>query len=431
MARKIYEHDKAYSLLRFVTDAHILSSFRRYRFVGRDKLPKDGPIIYAPNHCDALMDPLTVLTLNHDDKVFVARADVFNNGFIHKILTFFKMMPINRRRDGLRNMTRTAETIDKSIDVLANGVDFCILPEGTHRSMHSLLPIGKGIARIACGAAARMPEGTPLYIVPVGIEYGDYYRFRNTMLAQIGEAINVTELLSSNAQMSEKEAMDLIRAKVGEGIKEKIVYINDDEDYDAVWELSRIESGKIPGVNLIKRFKANKAAVAKVTRFHEEQPQAAQRLYDRARAFEKQRLAAKVSLGSLHRNRSGIKALLCTLLAIVTLPIFLVAATVSLPIWVASELLVRNLEDRTFCNSFRCVVITFGWTLLLIIWAIVLLCCLKWYWALLAIATIVPAPYAVYDYFELVRMTASHWRCLFNKKLRTQYNNIADELKKI
>lgn len=431
MAKKIYAHNHGYSLLRYVTDAHILSSFRRYRFVGKKKLPKDGPVIYAPNHCDALMDPLTVLAMNHDDKVFVARADVFNNGFIHKILTFFKMMPINRRRDGLRNMTKAGDTIEKSIEVLNNGVDFCILPEGTHRSMHSLLPIGKGIARIAYGALQNQKDGTPIYIVPVGIEYGDYYRFRNTMLAQIGDPINVGELLASQPGITEHDAMDLIRAKVGEGLKQKIVYIEDNEDYDAVWALSRIESGKIPGTNLLKRFKANKAAVEKIETFHREQPEAAQVLYDRARAFEKRRVAAKVSLGSLHRNRSGIKAVLCTLLEIVTLPVFLISATVSLPIWVAAELSIRNMEDRTFRNSFRCVIIVFGWTALLIIFGIVLLCCLKWYWALLAIVTIIPAPYAVYDYFELVRMTASHWRCLFNKNLRKEYNEIANELKKI
>lgn len=418
-------------MLRYVTDAHILSSFRRYRFLGREKLPKDGPVIYAPNHCDALMDPLTVLAMNHDDKVFVARADVFNNSFVHKMLTFFKMMPINRRRDGIRNMTKAGETIEKSIEVLNNGVDFCILPEGTHRSMHSLLPIGKGIARIAYGAWQNQKDGAPLYIVPVGIEYGDYYRFRNTMLAQIGDPIDVGALLASRPGIAEHEAMDLIRSEVGAGLKKNIVYIEDNEDYDAVWELSRIESGRVPGTNLVKRFKANKAAVEKIERFSREQPEAARTLYERARAFEKERVAAKVSLGSLHRNRSGIKAVLCTLLALLTLPVFLVAATVSLPVWVAAELLIRNLEDRTFRNSFRCVVIVGGWTVLLLVIGIVLLCCLKWYWALLAIAVIVPAPYAVYDYFELVRMTASHWRCLFNAKLRKEHQSIANELKKI
>lgn len=430
MSKKIYEHNRFYSFLRYITDAHILASFRRYRIVGREKLPEDGPIIYAPNHCDALMDPLTVLALNHDEKVFVARADVFNNSFIHKILTFFKMMPINRRRDGIRNMTKAGDTIEKSIEVLNNGVDFCILPEGTHRSMHSLLPIGKGIARIACGALQNMPDGTPLYIVPVGIEYGDYYRFRNTMLAHIGDPINVGELLASRPGISEHDAMDLIRTEVGEGLKKNIVYIKDNEDYDAVWELSRIESGKVPGKDLAGRFEANRAAVERIEAYRMEQPEASQLLFDRARAFEKHRLAAKVSFGSLCR-RSGFLAVLCTLLELVLLPLFLVEALVSLPVWVAAELLIRNLEDRTFRNSFRCVVLVFAWTLLVIIYAIVLLCSMKWYWALLALAVIIPAPYAVYDYFELVRMTASHWRCLFHKELRKEYDDIANELKKI
>lgn len=426
---EIYEQDKFYSTLRYLTDAHILMSFRKYRFVGMEKLPEDGPIIYAPNHCDALMDPLTVLAMNRDAKVFVARADVFENKYLHKLLTFFKMMPINRRRDGIRNMTKAGDTIEKSIEVLNHGVDFCILPEGTHRSMHSLLPIGKGIARIACGALESRTDDKPVYIVPVGIEYGDYYRFRTTMLAHIGDPINVEALLASRPGINEHDAMDLIRSEVAGALRKNIVYIEDNEDYDAVWALSKIDSGKVPCSKLIERFEANKSAVARIERFRRERYDAAQLLFDRVRAFERQRVSAKVSLGSLRSGSIGFKTMLCTLLSIVLLPVFLVAATVSLPIWLSAELAIRNMEDRTFRNSFRLAFIVFGWTLVDIVLAVVLFCTLPWLWALILFATTIPAPYAVYDYFELVRMTASHWRCLFNAGLRKEYHDIAEELK--
>jgi len=431
MAKKIYEPDAFYSFLRRLTDPSILNTYRKHTFVGMEKLPKDGPVIYAPNHCCALMDPLTVLIMNRDTKVFVARADIFNNPTIHKILTFLKIMPINRLRDGIRNMTKAGDTIEKSIEVLEHGVDFCIMPEGTHRSMHSLMPIGKGVARIACGTLEGLPEETPLYIVPVGLEYSDYYRLRNTLLMHICDPINVRELLAAHPGISEHDAMELIREKVGESLKKNIVYIEDNEDYDAVWQLSRIASGKVPESKLLERFRANKEAVAKIEKYRLEHHDEAQGLFDRVLAFDKRRKAAKVSLGSLHRGRTGLKAVLCTLLSLVTLPLFLIAAVLSLPLWLSSELLIRNMKDRTFRNSFRCGIIFFGSLLLFIIYAIVFFCCFKWYWALLALALFIPSPYEVYDYFELIRMTASHWRCLFNGKLREEYNNIADDLKKI
>ena len=75
-----------------------------------------------------------------------------DNPVLRKILTFLKIMPINRVRDGFRSVINTEETIEKSIEVLNNRVPFCILPEGMHRPMHSMLPLGKGISRIAYGA---------------------------------------------------------------------------------------------------------------------------------------------------------------------------------------------------------------------------------------------------------------------------------------
>ncbi|MBR5056166.1 MAG: 1-acyl-sn-glycerol-3-phosphate acyltransferase, partial [Bacteroidales bacterium] len=151
MAKKIYENGWWYDHLRYITDAYKRASYRRLKFEGIEKIPSDGSVIYAPNHCCALMDPLAVLIMKHEPVVFVARADIFSKPAIAKILNFLKIMPINRIRDGLRSVAHTAEAIDKSIEVLNNGTKFCILSEGTHRPMHSLLPIGKGIARVACG----------------------------------------------------------------------------------------------------------------------------------------------------------------------------------------------------------------------------------------------------------------------------------------
>ena len=113
MSKKIYEKSLGYSSLRWWTDAFIRGSYRRVRFLGMDRIPTDGAVIYAPNHCDALMDPLAVLAMSRRRKVFVARADVFRNPKVARILNFFKIMPINRRRDGLMNMHKAEETIEK------------------------------------------------------------------------------------------------------------------------------------------------------------------------------------------------------------------------------------------------------------------------------------------------------------------------------
>ena len=149
-SKKIYDSDFMYRSLRHIVDFFFRRSYKKLLRVGKDRIPQDQAIIYAPNHCNALMDALAILDMDRRHKVFVARADIFQNPLLAKFLTFLKIMPIHRVRDGFRSVLAGEETIEKSIEVLNNQVPFCILPEGTHRAMHSLLPLGKGLSRIAC-----------------------------------------------------------------------------------------------------------------------------------------------------------------------------------------------------------------------------------------------------------------------------------------
>ena len=49
---------------------------------GLENIPKDQPVIFAPNHQNALMDALIVLFASPQDVVFLARADIFKSRFM-------------------------------------------------------------------------------------------------------------------------------------------------------------------------------------------------------------------------------------------------------------------------------------------------------------------------------------------------------------
>ena len=429
--KKIYEYDWWYDHLRYIVDFFIHGSFKKIRYEGLEKIPGDGAVILAPNHCDALMDPFAVLAMNHDKKVFVARADVFKKPWAHKVLTFFKIMPIYRVRDGFRSVLESGDTIKKSIEVLNNRVPFCILPEGTHRSMHSLLPLGKGIARIACGADQSMAGREHVYIVPLGCEYGDYYRFRSTLLVTVGEPIDITAYIAGKPACSEAVLMNDIRKLTAEGMKRQIVYIPDDDDYEATWELAKLSSGHIPETDLRGRLDANRATVERLGELRKETPEQAGKLFEQARAFTRERKRSRVSLHATYTQKPLSAALWRTLRTLVCLPFALAMAIASLPAWGVGEKLACSSDDRTFRNSFRCAAIMLLWTLLLPIWAVVLLCTVKWYWALAALVLLVPAPMLTYDWFEQVRRCASSWRYLFNGRIRNMKRDLMENLNRI
>ena len=430
--KKIYEDSVGYEILRYIADPYIHGAFKKIRYEGMENLPKEGAIILSPNHCDALMDPLTVLAMNHEKKVFVARADLFQKPVLRKILTYFKIMPIHRVRDGFRNVLQSENTIEKSIEVLNNLVPFCILPEGRHRPMHSLLPLGKGISRVAIGADKALKGQQHVYIVPVGCEYGDYFRYRaSTLLITIGKPIDVSVYVAEHADRNEAMLLNDIRSLTAEAMKQLIVYIPDDDDYEATWEGAKLVSGQIPESDLRGRFAANRDAVERIGKLREEKPEKARMLFEKVLDFTRERKRARVSLHATYAKHPFATALWRTLKTLVCLPFVLVMAIASSPALGVGEKLAHGVKDQAFRNSFRCGVLIVLWTILLVVWAIVLFCTVKWYWALAALALLVPAPMLVYEWVEQLRRCASSWRYLCNGRIRHMKQELMNSLKTI
>ena len=234
--KKIQDYDPWYSILRYYVDAVIKLSYRKIRQTGRDNIPTDGAVIYAPNHTGTLMDALVILANDRNPKVFVARADIFKNPKLAKMFRFFKMMPIMRMRDGFDEVKKNNKTIEQATEVLKDKVPFCIFPEGTHQTKYSLQPISKGIFRIALQAQALMPD-MPLYIVPVGIHYGSFWRYRSTTYMRYGEPMKISEYLEQNEDKTPQELMNIMKGALEERMKDALLYIPNNEDYDAAYEI--------------------------------------------------------------------------------------------------------------------------------------------------------------------------------------------------
>ena len=202
---KIWEHNRWYSFFRPYVDLCTRESYGRIKAEGA--LPADGAVIIAPNHTNTLLDALVVLQTRKGPTVFGARADIFKNPTADKALRFLKILPMTRERDGLRTVTDNYKTFDEIDDSLANGVPFCMFPEGRHTPGRTLQPIRKGTSRIAFRSAAQRQT----YVVPTGINYGDFFHFRRTVHLQYGEPIDVNAFLAQNAGLSEAEQYQAFR----------------------------------------------------------------------------------------------------------------------------------------------------------------------------------------------------------------------------
>lgn len=434
--KKIQDYDLAYDILRYYVDCVLKLSYRNVHYVGRERIPQDGAIIYAPNHTNALMDALVILAMDRRAKVFVARADIFRKPILAKIFKFLKIMPIMRIRDGFDEVKKNQETIEKAVDVLHDKVPFCIFPEGQHQAKYSSLPLSKGIFRIAFQAQELMPD-MPLYIVPVGLRYGSFFRFRSTVRVQIGEPINVGEFIASHSESTPQEQMNMLKDILSERMKSSIFYIPNDEHYDATYEICaavvkrqvkqvnlRTESGRIH--RLDAHFKANNITVEQIAQLKEQNPEQAEELLRLGREAFDLRRSKRISLASVSIKFPILSRVLKFLFLLVALPYCIPVSILTLPIKLLCNFLFTKLKDYAFRNSIRFLINLVVWPILMIIYSIIAYATLPWQWALPVTLLLLPAPVVAHETWRLLRLAISDARLLMNSELRNKYKRIRE-----
>ena len=432
--KKIQNNDRTYNFLYHYVNFVLKLSYRSILQVGRENIPTDGAIIFAPNHTNTLMDALVVLTMDHKPKVFVARADIFKNRKLAKILTFLKIMPIMRQRDGFQAVKKNQETIDKAVDVLKDKIPFCIFPEGTHLAKFSSLPLSKGILKIAFQAHEQMPQ-VPLYIVPVGIRNGNQFRFRSTIRMEFGKPINVGAYLTENAHLTPQEQMNGMKNLLTDRLHATLFRIPNDEDYDATYEVCNavepIEVKKLPKEKehkLETQFQANNNTLKRIEELKESNPDQAKKLLELGDKAHRLRKKKGISIESASVKKPLASRIPRILLTLITLPYTLPASVLASPVALICKYIFTMLKDPAFKNSVRFVMILVVWPIFVMIYAIIACCLLPWQWALFAILLTMPAPYVAHELWKSVRLVVSDTNLLKEKKLRKTYSKIREIL---
>ena len=436
MARKhIYDKDWRYSALRVLwTDWKIRHSYRKAEVHGLENIPKDGAVILCANHCNTLMDALVILRSHKGSTVFGARADIFKVPLIARIMNFLRILPMVRQRDGLRNVLQNNQTLEVIVDTLENDVRFCMFPEGTHRPKHSLQRMGKGAFRIALAANAKFGDQKPVYLMPVGIEYGDYFRYRSTSLVNYGEAINVTEILAKGNFENEPQAVDFLRKELSGRMSGLITFIPDDENYNAKWALTRMAAiykskkgyGDF-GTGLFESMKKNREIASDIEKAMEKDPEKMGVILERAARFDSERRRKGISINSFRKMNPLGSAFKKGIAALLGLPYFILSALVALPMW-AIEMIIRNkVKDPAFRNT-----VSFGiklvlGTILSFTYAAIALCFTPWWLALVLYALWLPSYSYFHDYIEGCRRWFSDIRLYRNKGLYKEFKHIVKD----
>jgi hypothetical protein len=291
--------------------------------------------------------------------------------------------------------------------------------------------LSKGIFHIALEANRQFGHERPVYIVPMGLEYGKYFDYRSTVVATYGKPINVTEFVRQHeGEVTPAKLLAMLREELATRMSKLIAYVPDTEDYDAQWELTKLCTAQKNATSPSKRLKVNQTVIKHlVEKKASEAPEATAALYADALAFQKERRKHGIHPSSTSHKYPLVASVLNTIALLCALPYYLFSAITMLPSWVTSHVIVSKLKDKAFSNTARLGVNLALCGLLVIIWGIVALCTLPTALALLAIALLIPAMAFFYDYNTFARHTLSDWRWTLNKQLHAPLQDLLKRCK--
>lgn len=221
-----------YLFVKYVSWVGLRLFFGGISLIDEKNIPKDGAVIFAPNHQGAFMDALVLGVYTKRPVHFLTRADIFKKPWVISILKSLHMMPIYRMRDGVQNLSQNDAVFEACFEILSQGKAILIFPEGNHGYEYYLRPLSKGASRLALDARAALDQDHKLYIVPTGINYFSHRWPLANVKMKFGEAIDTadyTELYNDHKQ----KAYNKFKIDLSEGMKSTLILAEHDENYES------------------------------------------------------------------------------------------------------------------------------------------------------------------------------------------------------
>jgi len=413
MGRKnIEEYSVGYSILKGIFGFwHNNVYYRKVIVLGRENINPEDHIIYAPNHQNALMDALAVLFTNKGQPIFLARADIFRKKFIASILYYFKMLPVYRIRDGFSTLKENDETFSKTIDVIRNRNGLVILPEGDHAGFRRLRQLKKGICRIAFQADEAEGFNLKIKIIPVGLEFTHYSRFRQVLTVVYGKPIDTSQYHDLYRESPEKALIEL-RNRLSSEMKKLMVHIDSQEDYEAIDELRTMINGRFSdNIRLPKLFR-DRILIEKLNKLKSNIQSVYQRICSLSTQIKDKSKELNLDYRLLEKKKHPFLWLVAGMLGmILTLPLFIYGSIFNIIFIYLPDIKIRKMKDIQFQSTFRYgISLAIALVLLPLILILLLVSVSPWWLALLAFISLPLSGLFAWNYVLVFKRIAGGFR---------------------
>lgn len=243
-----------------------------------DNIPKDKPIIFAANHQCTFLDPILIASSLNEKTAFLTRGDIFSKPKVAKMLAGFRMLPIFRQREAADFAERNKAIFENCVYLLEKNQSFIIFVEGSHGNVRKLRPLKKGFGRIAFEAESKSNFSLDTHIVPVGLNYEDFYKSRRDVLINFGKPLKLKDYQEIHRENPAK-ALNQLKSDLTLAMRHQLIDIRSQKHYETYNQIADLTLPKVcEKMNLnfrqpLDNFKAEKKIIEAVSDLEANSPE--------------------------------------------------------------------------------------------------------------------------------------------------------------
>lgn len=154
--------------------------------LGRENLPKEGPVLYVATH-KSVFDIVILMTLLEEPAIFIGKKEVASMPFVNKWFDALGCIYVDRE-----DMREALKSIMEGIKEIKNGQSIVLFPEGTRNMGDEIKPFKEGGFRLA--------TKTKVPVIPIALSntykvFEEKKRIRKAKITvNIGEPIVTSDL---------------------------------------------------------------------------------------------------------------------------------------------------------------------------------------------------------------------------------------------
>ena len=228
-----------YHLLRPIAITGINLFYNSISVEHQERIPKKGPVIFAANHPNTMMDPLIVAASCGRRVSFLARSTLFFNSFTSWIMRTVGIIPVYRKIDAEDDMQKNKDMFIATYHHLERNHGLLIFPEGISTPERIIHKIKTGAARIGLGAEDKNDFLLNVQIIPAGINYSASTKFRSDVHCKFGRPIKLIDF-KEKYQKDNWLAVEEVTNQLREALEKLTTTVSDQADENIVKSLETI-----------------------------------------------------------------------------------------------------------------------------------------------------------------------------------------------